>query len=110
MPLVIHTGWNSGHPEVTLFNDPKYIVEVAERSPALTIVIAHYFWPKVNYCYRLTDRFPNIFYDTSALADEEVVGATGLEAIRRVLLDTLAESPEKVLFGSDYAGCNSHST
>lgn len=106
LPMMIHTGWNSGHPEVARFNDPKYIVEVAQRYPALSIVIAHYFWPEVDYCFELTHGYANIFYDTSGLADDEVVEATGEEAIRRVLLDTLAEDPRKIIFGTDYAECN----
>ena len=31
MPMVIHTGWNSGHPEVARYNDPKHIIAVAAQ-------------------------------------------------------------------------------
>ena len=44
-PMLIHTGWNSGHPEVAMYNDPKYIAQVANRYPSLPIVISHYFFP-----------------------------------------------------------------
>jgi uncharacterized protein len=106
VPVVIHTGWNSGHPEVARYNDPKYIVQVAERYPALKIVIAHLFWPEVDYCYELTHECSTISYDTSGLADEEVIAATGRARIEAVLLKLLQESPKRIVFGSDYAMCN----
>jgi predicted TIM-barrel fold metal-dependent hydrolase len=105
-PMVIHTGWNSNHPEAAQYNDPWYIVQVARDYPELPIVIAHYDWPEVDYCYELTHGYGNIYYDTSGLADEEVVRATGLDRIHRVLTETLAENPAKVIFGSDYAECS----
>jgi uncharacterized protein len=106
VPMMIHTGWNSNHPELSQYNDPKYIVQVAREYPHLNIIIAHYFWPEVDYCYELTHGYPNIYYDTSGLADEEVVSFTGLDRIRNVLVNTLEENPEKVLFGTDYAMCD----
>ena len=106
VPMVIHTGWNSGHPEVAKYNDPKYIVQVAQDYPSLKIVIAHYFWPEVEYCYALTHAYPNIYFDTSGLADQEVIQATGLVKIQSVLVKTLNDNPEKVVFGTDYAMCD----
>lgn len=76
-PLVIHTGWNSGDPDVANYNDPKYIVEVANQYKDLKIIIAHYFWPRVEYCYDITKGYENIYFDTSGLADEEVEAETG---------------------------------
>lgn len=105
-PMMIHTGWNPGHPEVARYSDPKYIVEVARRYPALRVVIAHFFWPEVDYCFDLTHSYPNIYFDTSGLADRELVEPTGEEAIQRVLLKTLSEDPKKVIFGTDYAMCD----
>ena len=105
-PMVVHTGWNSGHPEVAAYNDPRYIVEIARAYPALSLVIAHYFWPEVEYCYELTHDVPNIYYDTSGLADDEVVEATGLDKIKTVLIDTLRDGPHRVVFGTDYAMCD----
>lgn len=106
VPMVIHTGQNTGHPEVAQYNDPKYIVEIAQRFPRLPIVIAHFFWPKVDYCFELTCDCENIYFDTSGLADPEVVRETGKEVIERVLLKTLAKNSKKVIFGTDYAMCD----
>ncbi len=106
VPMVIHTGWNSGHPEVACYNDPKYIVQVAERYLGLKIVIAHFYWPEVEYCYRVTLEYPNIHYDTSGLADGEVILATGQGRIETVLLKVLEENRKKIIFGTDYAMCD----
>ena len=105
-PMVIHTGINPGHPEVAVYNDPKYIVEVARRYPALPIVIAHYFWPAVDYCYEITRGHDNIHFDTSGLADPELVEATGADAVERVVLASLADNPRSIIFGTDYAMCD----
>jgi predicted TIM-barrel fold metal-dependent hydrolase len=106
LPIVIHTGASSRNPEPAKYNDPKHIVKVARQFPMLKIVIAHYFWPKVEYCYELTKPYANIYFDTSGLADDEVIGETGLDKIRKVLTLTLKQRPHSVVFGTDYAMCS----
>jgi len=105
-PFVIHTGWNSGDPSVAKWNDPRYIVEIAGRHRKLNIIIAHYFWPEVDCCYRITRGYDNIYFDTSALADKEVEEATGKEKIKEILEKTIANNPKSVLLGSDYGACS----
>jgi len=105
-PFVVHTGWNSGNPTAAKWNDPKYIVEIADKYPDLKIIIAHYFWPEMEYCYQTTRGCGNIFFDTSGLADSEVEQATGKETIRAVLERTIADKARGVLFGSDFGGCD----
>ena len=105
-PIVIHTGWNSNHPEVAKYNNPKYIIKIAKKFPKLKIIIAHYFWPEVEYCYKITRGFKNIYFDTSALADDEVIEETGLDKIKKVLEQSIKDNSESVLFGTDYAMCD----
>jgi len=105
LPIVIHTGAGSRNPEPEKYNDPKHIVKVAKRFPTLKIVIAHYFYPKVEYCYELTKPYANIYFDTSGLADDEVVKETGLDKIKKVLTLTAEQRPNNVVFGTDYAMC-----
>ena len=105
-PIVIHTGWNSNHPEVAKYNDPKHIIKIAKKFPRLKIIISHYFWPKVEYCYKITKDFKNIYFDTSALADKEVIEKTGLDKIKKVLEHSIKDNPERILFGTDYAMCD----
>lgn len=105
-PLMIHTGQNSNDSDVARYNDPKYIVELAKKFPDLKIIISHYFWPRVEYCYEITRGFKNIYFDTSALADEEVIEASGLDKIKDVLCRSIRDNPESLLFGTDYAMCS----
>lgn len=107
VPVVFHTGVNSGDMNCAKYNDPKYIVEVAKQYPSVKFIIAHYFWPKLNYCYELTHKISNIYYDTSAMADSEVVDMCGgVEKITEVLEKTILDKPYSVLFGSDHDMCN----
>jgi predicted TIM-barrel fold metal-dependent hydrolase len=106
LPIMIHTGASPKHPEQAKYNDPKFIIKIAEKFPALKIVIAHYFYPKVEYCYDLTKPYENIYFDTSGLADEEVIADTGLAKIKKVLILTASERPSNILFGTDYAMCS----
>jgi len=105
LPIMIHTGWNSNNQKVAKYNDPKYITEIAKNFPELKIIISHYFWPEIEYCYNLTKSFKNIYFDTSALADKEVIMETGKEKIKKILEKTVKDNKEKVLFGSDYSCC-----
>ena len=106
-PVVIHTGINSGDFDCAKYNDPKYIVEVAKKYPKLRVVIAHYFWPEMDYCFDLTIDVPNIFYDTSAMADDEVVELSGgIEKVANVLERTAKVKPGSVIFGSDSLMCD----
>ncbi len=105
-PMVIHTGWNVNDPDVAQYNDPKYIAEIATKYPELSIVIAHFFWPGVDYCYETTHHLPNVSYDISGLADEYVISKTGKPAIQAVLEKTIRRYPDRVLFGTDYEMCD----
>jgi predicted TIM-barrel fold metal-dependent hydrolase len=60
----------------------------------------------VEYCYELTKPYANIHFDTSGLADDEVVEETGLDKIKKVLTSTVKQRPHSVVFGTDYAMCN----
>ena len=105
-PFVVHTGWNIGNPGVAKWNDPKYIVALANEYSQLKIIICHYFWPDIEYCYEITRGYKNIHFDISGLADNEVETATGKDNIREILERTIRDNPRSVLFGSDYGMCD----
>jgi uncharacterized protein len=105
-PIVIHTGGTSKNPQASKYNDPKYIVKIAEIHPDLKIVIAHYFVPTVEYCHEITKSYEKIHFDTSALADDLIIEITGIERIKKVLTSTIVEHPDNVVFGTDYAMCD----
>lgn len=104
LPVVIHTGIQSeNNTECAKYNDPKHIMKVAQKHPKLAVVIAHFFWPKMDYCYELTKDIESIYYDTSGMADPEVLEASGgFDKVRRVLEKTVLRKPNNVVFGTDW--------
>ena len=106
IPIVFHTGANTGDTDCAKYNDPKYMVEIAKKYPDIKIVIAHFFWPKMNYCYELTKDLNNIYYDTSAMADDEVIESSGgWDKVVEVLKKTVSIKPDNVMFGTDWPMC-----
>ncbi|MDD2656454.1 MAG: amidohydrolase family protein [Patescibacteria group bacterium] len=106
IPVVFHTGINTGDTDCAKYNDPKHIVTIAEKYKTLKIVISHFFWPKMEYCFETTKDLKNIYYDTSAMADPEVVEATGdWNKIVEILKKTVLLKPNNVLFGTDWPMC-----
>lgn len=106
-PVLFHTGQNTGDSACAEWNDPKYIVDIAKRYPALPVVITHYFWPKMEYCYEITRDCPNICFETAAMADGEVVEMSGgIGTVRGILKQTIADRPDKVMFGTDWPMCD----
>lgn len=109
-PVIIHTGDSSSDPNITQplkYNDPKYIVEVARRYPRLKVVITHFYWPKIDYCYEVTKDIANIYFEIAALADQEVLDASGgIDKMRGVLLKVIQDRPDKIIFGTDYPMCD----
>lgn len=106
IPVMMHTGANSGDSEAAKFNDPKMIVEIAKKFPKLKIVISHFYWPRLEYCYKVTKNTSNIFFDTSALADKEVIDESGgVQKVKSVLEKTIHDRNDSILFGTDYRMC-----
>ncbi len=106
VPVLFHTGENSGDCECAKWNDPRYIVEVAKKYPKLKVIITHYFWPKMEYCYETTKEISNIYFEIAAMADAEVIEKSGgIEKVREVLRKTIIERPDKVMLGSDWPMC-----
>lgn len=106
VPILFHTGENSGDSDCAKWNDPKYIVEVAKKYPKLKVIITHYYWPKMDYCYGITKDVPNIYFETAAMADAEVVEKSGgIEKVREILEKTITDRPDKVIFGTDWPMC-----
>jgi len=106
VPVIIHTGMNTGDVDCAKYNDPKYAVEIAKRYGSLKIVLAHFFWPKMEYCFEVTKDIPSIYYDTSAMADSEVVELSGgWDKVVEVLKKTVLQKPNNVVFGSDWPMC-----
>lgn len=107
VPIVIHTGENSNNLEPAKYNDPKYIVEIAKAYPQLKVIITHYFWPKIEYCYEITREMTNIYFELAGIADEEVLEKSGgIEKMKTVLIKTVRDRPNQVIFGTDWPMCS----
>ncbi len=106
VPVLFHTGENSGDSECAKWNDPQYIVQVAKKYPNLKVIITHYYWPKLDYCYEITKNIPNIYFELAALADEEVVEKSGgMEKVKKILKKTISDRPNNIIFGTDWPMC-----
>lgn len=106
IPVLFHTGENSGDSECAKWNDPKYIVQIAKKYPKLKVIITHYYWPKVDYCYEIIKDASNIYFELAALADKEVIEKSGgIEKIKEILRKTIFDRPDKVIFGTDWPMC-----
>lgn len=106
VPVLFHTGENSGDSDCAKWNDPKYIVEIAKKYPKLKVIITHYYWPKMDYCYEITKNISNIYFETAAMADKEVIEKSGgIEKVREILRKTISDRPSKVIFGTDWPMC-----
>ncbi|MDR3583184.1 MAG: amidohydrolase family protein [Candidatus Pacebacteria bacterium] len=104
--VLFHTGENSGDSVCANWNDPKYIVEIAKKYPQLKVIITHYYWPKLDYCYEITKDIPNIYFELATLADSEVIEKSGgIKKIKEILQKTISDRPNKVIFGTDWPMC-----
>jgi len=107
LPVIFHTGENSNDPKVSEYNDPKYIVTVARKYPKLKVIITHYFWPKIEYCYEITKSIPNIYFELAGTADPEVLEKSGgIEKMKKILEKTIKDRPNQVIFGTDWPMCS----
>lgn len=106
VPVIFHTGINTEHFEVACFNDPKHIIKVAKQYPKLKVIITHYFWPKMKYCYEITKNIPNIYFETAGMGDPEVITASGgIDVVKEVLSKTIIDREDQVIFGTDWPMC-----
>jgi predicted TIM-barrel fold metal-dependent hydrolase len=106
LPVVFHTGANSGDPKAARYNDPEYFRDLAERYPSLNIVITHYFWPRIQEGYEITRDVPNIHFEIAAMANPGVIRASGgIGLVRDTLARTIDDRPTQVMFGSDWPMC-----
>jgi len=109
-PSIFHTGDISSDPNIKdplFYNDPKYIVEIANKYPKLKVIITHYFWPRIEYCYEITKNSPNIYFELAGTADPEVLEKSGgVEKMRNILEKTIQDRPDKIIFGTDWPMCD----
>jgi len=102
-PVVFHSTDTDSNPPGRMCGpntDPKLIAGIAKQYPDLRVVLAHFHWPKYEYCYETTRGIPNLYFDLSGVVDDDE--SPGTERIREPLLKVLAEDPRRVIFGTDW--------
>lgn len=107
-PVVFHTGINENDIESAKYNDPKYIVEIAKQFLKLKIIISHFYWPKIEYCLNTVQDIPNIYLDTTVLADDCMSKYMKRDQILNILTRAVKAKPESIIFGSDYPSCETN--
>ena len=106
MPVVFHSGETMGQPWREEYSHPREIAQMAERFPALRVIVAHFSQPHLAACRDLVLNHANVYADISGLAHPHVIACCGREAIARELGAVVAQQPEKVLFGTDWPICD----
>jgi len=96
VPVLFHSGWDNSQ-----YSDAKLVAEVARQYPALKLICCHCFYPEIEKCSLLAE-YPNVYFDISSVADNATIQAEMATKIKKLI----EMAPERVIFGSDYAGCS----
>lgn len=99
--LYLHTGFSAIYRN--RYNEEEMARDVAallSAFPELTVVAAHMFYPRLDLAFRLLNRFPNLYLDTTGVIPSlETAGRVG------EWLPSWEEHAQRIMFGSD-AGLN----
>ncbi len=106
LPVLFHSGETMQERWREEFNHPWEVARLAELFPDLNIIIAHFSQPHLEACQEILFKVPNVHADISGLAHPTTARVCGKDFIRQVLEETVAEAPEKVLFGTDWPICD----
>ena len=96
VPVLFHSGWDNCQ-----YSDANVVAAVARQYPNLKLVCCHCFFPRIDKCHLLV-KYPNVYFDISSIADNMAI----LNDIEEKIKKLIEVVPERVLFGSDYSGCD----
>ena len=97
VPVLFHTGWDD--PQ---YAAPEKMRELAVKRPENRFVYCHCYYPETDRCFETLRDCPNVWFDTSSLADDP----EKLPRIKASLERAIADMPERFLFGSDFGSCS----
>ena len=97
VPILFHSGWDN----------PQYSsLEIIKRAAALytnvKFVCCHCCYPKLAECFETLAEFENVYFDLSSTADDPAIGSE----IKSAVENAVHHMPKRIIFGSDFAGCN----
>jgi len=109
LPVISHGGLDIANPDPS-YTRPAAFAGVAEQYPGLNLVIAHLGNNFFDESVQMAAKYPNIFFDTSAVIPGDKQGEaldnqkalTNAEAVQ--LIRTIGV--ERVMFGTDYPWFN----
>ncbi|MFC4754375.1 amidohydrolase family protein [Dietzia aurantiaca] len=96
VPTVIHCG---GGPVPGTFTGPEPIAAVLERFPTLPLIIAHMGMGEYTEFLDLTEKYPNVYLDTTMAFTDFVEEALPFPPAER---GRLADLGDKILLGTDF--------
>lgn len=73
-----------------------------KQHPDITFVCCHCHYPDVADCFVAYEDTTNMIFDMSSLADQWIY----LPSMKKEIEKFLYKHPNRIMFGSDYAGCN----
>ena len=96
VPTVIHCG---GGPVPGTFTGPEPIAAVLERVPTLPLIIAHMGMGEYSEFLDLTEKYPNVYLDTTMAFTDFVEETLPFPPAER---GRLADLGDKILLGTDF--------
>lgn len=96
VPVLFHSGWDNSR-----YSAASVVAKVAEEYPELKLVCCHCFYPNICDCQELI-QYSNVYFDISSIADDLTI----LREVESEIKKLIHMIPTRVLFGSDYSGCN----
>ena len=97
VPVLFHTGWDD--PQ---YASPERMRELAVSRPENIFVCCHCFYPDTERCFELLGDCGNVYFDTSSLADDEML----MPSIRSSLERAISAMPRRIIYGSDFGSCS----
>lgn len=97
LPLLIHTGWeNVDHCSEIMIED------IAKEFRELTIVLCHCFYPNIKECFDTFEKYKNIKFDLSSVADKK----TDIDKFAEPISIFAQKNYKRILFGTDFQCCD----
>lgn len=97
VPVLFHSGWDN-----TQYSYREIIKRAAALYPNVKFVCCHCCYPKLAECFEKLAEFENVYFDLSSTADDPAIGGE----IKSAVENAVRYMPKRIIFGSDFAGCN----
>jgi len=103
-PLILHTGYDAFYQ----FGYPSSGIEAILSSyPNIPVILVHFFFPRLDYAFRLLHRFPQLMLDaTNVFGSFEMEYGASFDPLSHpeadILRNGLLQFSDRILFGTDH--------